>query len=466
MRSVEGRVLAGMAGGMATLLVVFGLVVYAVIRSTLIHEFDASLISSVRLLAASAEREDEKIELGVDLGEMPEFQGKGAQAYYELWGGDGRAAARSPSLGTDDLPNLQGPVGEPAVSVFELRPGLPVRAAGLTLRSERTEGREDAAHPVTVVVARDSRLLLRQLRWLRGLLAITTGGAIALSLLAGTLIVRQALRPLKVLAAEIATIREDNLAARIETADMPTEMVPVKRRLNDLLARLEASFKRERRFTGDMAHELRTPLAGMRSCAEVTLARSRSEPEYRSSLADCLEITKTMEALVNTLLRLARTEADSALPRRESIAPADLIDACWRSCCEKAGRRGLTFENAVRADLACASDPEGLRLVFSNLLDNAAEYTDQSGAIWVTGLRRGSVVEVRIANTGCQLSAEQVGQVFDTFWRADASRTETGTHFGLGLPLVRRTLLSLGGTVTVTLEPGGVFVVRLVLPAG
>jgi signal transduction histidine kinase len=172
-----------------------------------------------------------------------------------------------------------------------------------------------------------------------------------------------------------------------------------------------------------------------------------------------------MEALVTTLLRLVRTEADSTVLRK-SIALAEVVNSCWRSCCEKAGRRGLTFENALPVDLDCVSDPEGLRLVFSNLLDNAAEYTDQSGAIWVTGLRRGSAAEVRIANTGCQLSTEQVGQVFDTFWRADASRTETGTHFGLGLPLVRRTLLAMGGTVRVALEPGGVFVVRLVLPAG
>jgi two-component system OmpR family sensor kinase len=63
------------------------------------------------------------------------------------------------------------------------------------------------------------------------------------------------------------------------------------------------------------------------------------------------------------------------------------------------------------------------------------------------------------------LSTEQIGQVFDAFWRADASRTQTGVHFGLGLALVRRTVLALGGTVTVNLEPGGVFAVRLVLPA-
>jgi two-component system, OmpR family, heavy metal sensor histidine kinase CusS len=464
MRSVQGRMLA-MVGGTALLLIVFGLVIYAALRTALIDEFDASLISAVRLLAASVEWEDEKIELGVDLEEIPEFQGKGAEGYYEFWGMDGRLSAKSPSLGTQDLPNLQGPLDEPVVRAFDLRPGLPVRSASLTFRSKPGEKEEVAALPVTVVVAQDSHLLLGRLQRLLRLLAIATAGTIGLSLVVGTLIVRRTLRPLKVLAADIAAIREDNLTARIETADMPTEMVPVKHRLNDLLDRLEASFKRERRFSADMAHELRTPLAGLRSTVEVTLARPRDEQEYRSSLKECLEITRAMESLVNTLLRLARTDFDPTLFRRERITLVDLANTCWQLCSNKASQRGLTFESTLPVDLTCTSDPDGLRLVFSNLFDNAVDYTEDGGRIDVTGHRTDNTVEIRIANTGCQLSSEQVDQVFDAFWRADASRTDTGVHFGLGLSLVRRTVLALGGTVTAEVDPSGVFAVRLVLPA-
>ena len=195
-----------------------------------------------------------------------------------------------------------------------------------------------------------------------------------------------------------------------------------------------------------------------------TLARPRDEQEYQSSLVDCLEITKTMEALVNTLLRLARTDTDPALFHSERIVLADLVNTCWQPFSEKAGQRRLTFTNALPGDLASTSHSEGLRLVFSNLLDNAVEYTDAPGRIEVTGHRLDDTVEVKIVNTGCRLSADQIGQVFDAFWRADASRTETGVHFGLGLSLVRRTVVAIGGTVTAGIEPGGVFAVRLVLP--
>jgi signal transduction histidine kinase len=464
-RSIQGRVLAGMVGGTAMLLIVFGLVVYAVIRTALIHEFDAALISAVRLLATSAEREHERIELGANLEETPEFQGKGTGGYYELWGPDGQVSVKSPSLGADDLPRLEGRMEEPAVLAFELRPGLPVRAAGLLLPFRTDKHGEALARPVTVVLARDCSPLLARLRWLRELLAITGVGTIGLSLLAGALIVRHALRPLNALASDIAAIHVDNLAARIETADMPTEMRPVQHRLNDLLARLESSFKRERRFTADVAHELRTPLAGIRSTAEVTLARPRPDQEYREALAVCLEIGRTMETLVNALLRLARTEAATSPAHRERVVLPDLVATCWRSFSDKAASRGLTFEDALPADLSCVSDPEGLHLVLTNLLDNAVEYANPAGLIRITGRRTDAVVEVTISNTGCQLSPDQVSQVFDAFWRADASRTNTGAHVGLGLSLVRRTLAVLGGTASATLEAGGVFAVRVVLPA-
>jgi two-component system, OmpR family, heavy metal sensor histidine kinase CusS len=465
-RSIQGRVLAGMVGGAAMLLIVFGLVVYAMIRTALIHEFDAALISAVRLLATSAEREHERIELGANLEETPEFQGKGTGGYYELWGPDDRVSVKSPSLGTDELPRLQGRMEEPVVLAFELRPGLPVRAAGLLIPFRPDKHGEALARPsVTVVLARDCRSLLARLRWLRGLLAVAALGTLGLALLAGALIVRHALRPLNALASDIAAIHEDNLAARIETADMPTEMRPVQHRLNDLLVRLESSFKRERRFTADVAHELRTPLAGIRSTAEVTLARPRPEQEYREALAVCLEISRTMETLVNALLRLARTEADTAPARRERVVLPDLVATCWRSFSDKAASRGLTFENTLSADLVCVSDPEGLGLVLTNLLDNAVEYTNEAGLIRITGRRTDAAVEVTISNTGCPLSPDQVSQVFDAFWRADASRTNTGAHVGLGLSLVRRTLAVLGGTASATLETGGVFAVRVVVPA-
>jgi len=159
---------------------------------------------------------------------------------------------------------------------------------------------------ITLVVARSVEDLYLQLRTVRELLIIASVGTIVLSFVVASLVVRKGLGPLKFLAADIAAISEDDLTARIGPEPMSTEMVPVKDRLNDLLSRLEESFTRERRFTANVAHELRTPLAGMRSTLEVTLMRIRDIDEYQLSFSDCLAIAKNMQAMMDNLLALAR----------------------------------------------------------------------------------------------------------------------------------------------------------------
>jgi len=111
------------------------------------------------------------------------------------------------------------------------------------------------------------------------------------------------------------------------------------------------------------------------------------------------------------------------------------------------------------------SDVSLLSMVLSNLLDNAAEYADRGGRVWVTGCCADDTAELAVSNTGCQLTSEQIPLVFDSFWRGDSSRTGTGTHCGLGLALVRRIVGALSGSVSAEVQAGGVFAVRVIFPA-
>jgi signal transduction histidine kinase len=115
--------------------------------------------------------------------------------------------------------------------------------------------------------------------------------------------------------------------------------------------------------------------------------------------------------------------------------------------------------------MTCNSDPDGLSMVISNLLDNAVEYTDKGGQIWTQGKQFGNKIEIAVSNTGCRLTKNETSQVFDCFWRGDSSRTDTGTHCGLGLALVQRIITALGGSASVEVLSGGIFTIRLVLPA-
>lgn len=469
MRTLRTRLIIGVIGGMLLLLTVFSLVVYSVIRRALVDQFDESLASTARILAASVESDANEIELELDIQQMPEFQRPDSPTYYQLWRHDGTVAAKSPSLGTDDLSRLEGPLRTLGFRALQMRNGQPGRAVGLMFKprgDSRGRNQQTAIQQaLTLVVARDATGLHHQLDLLQWLLLVASGVTIALSVLIAAFVVRQGLNPLNSIAVEIAAVREDDLATRIGTTSVPAEILPIKNRLNDLLSRLEDAFKRERRFTADVAHELRTPLAGIRSTIEVTLTRARDQNEYKRVLCDCQAIVENMQTMVNNLLMLARLDAQQISFHSEHIRLAEMVNSCWRSLCDKVLDRENVFENRIPAEMTCDSDPEHLSMVFMNLLDNAVEYTNGGGKIWITGRRIDDSVEITVSNTGCQLTTEQASQVFDCFWRGDSSRKDAGVHCGLGLALVQRIVRALGGYTIVDVQNSGIFTIRLALPA-
>ena len=314
-----------------------------------------------------------------------------------------------------------------------------------------------------MVAARETEDLDEQLASLRWLLASAGAGTVLLVLAIAALVVHQGLRPLGSLAAGIAEIRENDLSARLPADRMPAEMVPVVERLNELLGRLEEAFQRERTLTADVAHELRTPLAGIWSTVEVALSRSRTAGEYEEALRECLEIVRQTQGMADSLLSLARLEGGQTALHPEAVCLAEAVDALWRPHARQVQGNGILFENRLPADLQCTADRDTLVMVLSNLLANAAEYTEAGGRIEIAGGAAGKTVELVVSNTGCKLSAEEVAHVFDRFWRGDSARSATGVHCGLGLSLVERAVRALRGTVSAELR-GGRFTVRVTLP--
>jgi len=452
------------------MLLIFSLIVHAVIHRTLFSQYDASLASTARMLAASVELDGGEVELEFDVQQMPEFVRRDRPTYYEIWRSDGTVVARSPRLGTNDLLRLEASLNSPVFATTRARSGLPLRVASLKFIPRISDSDDEQQpqlskeHALTLAVARDASDLVGQHRVLRWLLLVVSAVVITLSFLVAAVIVGQGLRPLNLIATEIGGITEQDLSTRIGDAYIPGEIMPIRNRLNDLLSRLEAAFKRERRFTADVAHELRTPLAGIRSTIEVALARHRETDEYRSVLSECLAIAHDMQTMVNNLLMLARLDAQQISFYTEQIQLAELVNSCWQPFSGRALDRRLTFENRIDAEIACQSDRQNLSTVLSNVLDNAIEYANEAGQIWTTACRKDDSVEMAVSNTGCQLTTEQTSHVFDSFWRGDSSRKDAGVHCGLGLALAERIMRGLGGSVCAEVQPGGIFTVRLILP--
>ena len=390
--------------------------------------------------------------------DMPAF-GSGGEAFLELRA-EGGVLYRSPSLGGA---GLSQPVGSAEGVWLTLEDGRRVRGLGFSFEPRRERPGAGRVPPVQLVLARRADELEAALSvFTTRLIGV---GALALGALALGLVlaVRFALRPLDALSRRIAEVRRED--ERIELPAAPAELVPLVLRTNELLARLGEVVARERAFSGEVAHELRTPLAGLRTTLEVLLRRPRAADEYREALDEVLTQLESLGGLVDKLLQLGRLEAGQVALELRSIDLADALLEGWEPFEARARERELRVEWALGEGLSDEADPNLLALALRNLLENATEYAELGGKIWIRSERVGARVEVVIENSGSRLDPTEVTLARQRFWRGSHARSEAGRHCGLGLALVDHAAESLRGALYLRATPEGRFEARLALPS-
>jgi signal transduction histidine kinase len=438
-----------------------GLVVYVLTASALYADFDAGLRSRARALVALSERSGAPHH--IDL--LPEVVADVLidDLGYQLWAADGTllAGSATPRTWAVVLADLGTAPGATRSESLRFDDGRLVRHLAV-----RCALRSDAGHAESVVIAvfTDASAIDHVLSRLGWLLVVVTLAVSALSAVVQAMAVHRGLRPLAQLAAEISRVGSDDLAHRFERAQRPHELAPVVERLNDLLIRLEAAFVRERRFSSAAAHELRTPLAGLRATLEVLQLDPAVDGRHASAIAACLAIIVQMERIVEALLLLARLDAGRVVPQAEPVELARLCTDAWTQVAAQAAARGLNVVWELSEDACCASDPRLLAVVVANLLGNAVAHADAGGDVRVHAAMRGGAVELTVDNSGSRVEAAEAERVFERFWRGDAARSGTIHHSGLGLALCRDIVAVLGGSIRVATSVGGRFVVTVTLP--
>jgi signal transduction histidine kinase len=443
--SIRRRLALGTALGLAVVLAAAGIAIDALAGRALTDQFDAALAARARALAVLVEQEGDEVETDLDPRLLPDLAG-GAALWIEVTVDDELlyrsphprpAAGASRAVRHDFAPRQEA--GDPA----------PARAATLTL-VQSTAALDDSRGGVRAAIA------------LAGVLAL----ALALALVAwlGRFVVAPIARLADAIGAVDATAPAARLdpaapATRLDPATAPAELRVVVERLNELLARVEAAIARERELTAEIAHELRTPLAGITATLEVALDRERSPERYQAALRDALAISAQTATLLDALLALARLDAAPAAATCVDVELAALVETALARARPAAAARGLT----ITADLAPAAlvhtDPALLAAIVANLLDNAVAHADAGGHLEVAISGR----TLRVANTGSQIDAADAARTLQRFWRGDRARA-IGVHAGLGLALCHKLATVLGARLTVTTERGGWFRVAVELP--
>ena len=318
--------------------------------------------------------------------------------------------------------------------------------------------------PVSLVVARDTVDLNRTLANLGFSLLVVFAGMIALILATLATLTRWALRPMGDAAGQIADIRIGDLTRRIRVLAAPKEVQTVVDGVNGLLDRVHMAFERERAFSANVAHELRTPLAGLRSMMEVSLLSPREATDYRRTIEQCLETNGQTESIVSNLLSLARLENGHCPFSGERVVVDELLDEMKAPTHQLAATRGVQIHWNLSNHLVIFTDPRKLRSILENLLENAVEHCHGAGPVEISANRKSGDVAIRIANPSKHLSDDQLSRVFDRFWRGDSARCQTGQHSGLGLAICQELAKALGASLKATQPSPSLFVIELQFP--
>ena len=258
-------------------------------------------------------------------------------------------------------------------------------------------------------------------------------GAILISALLIMVVVRRGVAPLQALSIRVADLDESNLGERMEAPDVPAELVPIVTALEATRARLSRAFQRERRFTADAAHELRTPLAGLRATLEVALRRERTIEAHREYAGQCLAVARSMEETLEGLLMLARAEEIAG--RLESVNLADELEGAFVGVQPGLDAKELTLTIAIEPGLSptISSVAALVERIVSNLARNVVAHATPGSAV-TCGLRADGTerVAITVTNDCAPPPPETSERAFEAFWRADMARAGEGEHVGLG----------------------------------
>lgn len=287
--------------------------------------------------------------------------------------------------------------------------------------------------------------------------------------LCGYWLAARAARTLGDIISTAARLRPNHLDERLALRGSGDELDQLSETINSLLDRIAAYLNVKRDFLANAAHELRTPLAAIRSSVEVALNGSRSPEEYEELMVDVIEECESLETLVNQLLLLSEAEADLPAAKFEQVDLRDLVVKSVDMFTGVAEAREVKLHLGPLENAVVNGHRAHLRQVLNNLLDNALKYTPAGGEISVGIAIEQNRVLLRVADTGVGISEEAQRHIFERFFRAESSRSRTpgvgGT--GLGLSICQSVVHNHGGEIAFesVAEHGTIFTVSLPLAA-
>ena len=296
----------------------------------------------------------------------------------------------------------------------------------------------------------------------RLILLVDFASLVAIGLAGGAIFTASALRPVTSLNDTVREIlRTGKVQSRVPAREHGDALDELGVQVNAMLDRIEALIGGMRGALDNVAHDLRTPMMRLRGIAETALQSGDDPAALREALADCLEESERVVAMLNTLMDISEAETGTMRLRRERVNLTELVAQAVELYEDVAEDSQVTIDNQASGDLWVEVDRTRMRRVLANLLDNALKYTPPGGRVTLATRATEDAVIFTVRDTGIGIPAEELPRIWERLYRGDKSRSARG--LGLGLSLVKAIVEAHGGVVTVESEPerGSTFALRL-----
>lgn len=286
---------------------------------------------------------------------------------------------------------------------------------------------------------------------------------VVLAAVCGYLLTRRAFAPVRQITQTAREIGEGgDLSRRIGLTGRKDEIHTLAAEFDAMFARLEQAFDREKQFTDDASHELRTPTAVILSQSEYALQNTRPQGETRAALESIHTQAARMAALLSQLLMLARADKGRQVVQREPVDLSELVEMVAETEAEQAEARNITVQTALEPGVTVQGDETLLMRLLINLTENAIRYGRPGGQVKLTLRRQDGEAVGTVEDDGIGIAPEDLDKIWQRFWQADPARSGGGA--GLGLSMVRWIAGAHGGRVTVQSEPGKGSIFTFFLP--
>lgn len=438
--TISTRILEISIFGVGIFLIFVGLTTFIAINRWLQDSFDSNLLAKAQVLVTLFEEKKDGYEFEFADEIMPEFSRSKNPEYFQFWHENGDHFEKSNSLFDTDLPYTESLASSYQFSDLTLPNGKSGRMVQIIftphLDDELIAGDGNRnVENLVLVLARDKISLVALINTMVLIFLITIPSILLVIAFIIRYAVSRGLRPLNEVNIQLSEINGYDLSKRVEIKSTVADLERVITVLNQVLDGIQKSFQREQRFSSDVAHELRTPIAELMSMAEVA-AKWPQKVNHEEFYKDALDSSKKLHLIVDSLLEMARCKAGNMKLDFSKINFRHHLDDIlvrYEQCAQK---KRVFFENNIDENLEIYVSELALDMILSNLLSNTVEYSAIDSHVEINQRVELGKVTLSITNQVANLDKDDLPHMTESMWRKDQSRS-SDDHIGLGLTLVQ-----------------------------